>query len=896
MWDDKELLKKTDNLLDLVEKVNLDSLDINGVKKIYKDLIDVINYHNWLYYVKASPVISDWQYDKLFAFLKKIEQKFPELIRPDSPTQRLNVPIQEEFKKEKHKMPLLSLDNSYNPEDIKQWAEFVIRNIEPVKKELNLTDNISYHVEPKFDGSSVELVYEYWIFKKAITRWDWLEWEDVTENVKTIYNLPLVLDKAKNIKQLRLRWEVLMPKTSFERINKERAEKWLPLFANPRNAAAWSLRQLDPKQTAKRWLVIYVYDLLYLDIDQNLKENLKKNVKLEELRNFVSDENELLFESLFKLSIFLDKDFTKISQDDVIKFFIDIWLPVFWWEKIANSVDELINICTSEDTLKFFENQDIEFDWLVIKVNNLWTWPVLWMTAHHPRWAIAYKFPAKQVVTKLLSVDFQVGRTGIITPVANLQPVEIWWVTVSRATLHNFDFIKEKDIRIWDWVWVIRSWEVIPYVVNPVVERRNYTDCIEINWDNVKKDLKNIDLTAGNKLNLKEAVKIVYKNWLKNFEDNIEFKVSDRWKKDIICYDKDALNIDEVLVENINLKCRDKFLRLIEWLVNKWILIKILPPNCCPVCWSEVVKFVDEVYYYCSNINCPAQLKERLKYFVSKDCMDIEWLWDKLIDMLVDSWLVKHYADLYLLKLPQNKAKLLSLPLMGYKRVEDLLKQIEESKNRYLWRLINALGIRYVWKKTSKLLEKAIFLKLKKKAEQEASKVKKDWIKILEWLIDSFDREQLINLLTDEIFVSSIYGIWEKTVKSLKKYLTEPKNIDVIKQLYEVWVKFNIFEEFEEIKEADKEKNKPLVWIHFSITWKFPITRSKLVEILQSFWAEWDEQPKKTTNFILVWQDPGSKLQKAQKYGIEIIVWLENLIKKYPFLENILWKYKKWLF
>ena len=884
MFDTKRLNQLTDKYLKFIVENPIDKIDLETAKKIYQDLIDIINYHNYLYYVKAQPVISDYQYDQLYHYLEDLEKKFPQIISPESPTQRLNIPVQEEFKKAKHIVPLLSLENSYNADDIKNWADFVERALMWFRKVLPedyQNKKISYHIEPKFDGSSVELVYKNWKFVQAITRWDWFIWEDVTENVKTIYNLPMILKGAEHIKELRIRWEVLMPKSAFERLNAERQKQWLPLFANPRNAAAWSLRQLDPKETAKRWLIIYVYELLYIDYIDDIEREFSEEVKT--IYRNVDEFWKVLVKNIWNLTKILNKSFFDITQDNIIEWFKKLWLPVFEWEKVAEDIEEVVKICTSEDTLNFFENQEIEFDWLVIKVNELFTWPLLGMTAHHPRWAIAYKFPAKQVATKLLSVEFQVWRTGIITPVANLETVEIGGVKVSRATLHNFDFIKEKDIRVGDRVWVIRSWEVIPYVVWPIKEKRDVKVCISID------DINNIKQKYSNLKELIDLIVKVYNAWVDNFKDDFVLMASKWWKQDIICLSEDLVS-EEIKVLVSDEYNRSKVLDSLSQLVKYWALIKILPPNKCPVCWWKVVKFPDEVYFYCSNVNCPAQIKEKLKHFVSKQAMDIAGLGDKLIDLLVDAGLVHHYADIYKLKEPVNKAKLLSLPLMGPKRVEDLLKEIEESKYRPLWRLINALWIRYVGSKTSKLLEEAIFDRLKSKTKD---------IEELKKLIENFDRRQFIQFLSDRVFVWSIYGIGEKTVESLYKYLNEPHNQEVIKELYEVGVKFNIFEEFEKMLEHQKGEKLPMEGIHFSITGKFPIPRSKLVEILEKYWAVWDEQPKRTTDFILVWQDPGSKLQKAQKYGLKIVDSLDKLIELYPDIKDDIQKAlqaNRWLF
>ncbi len=911
MFDKRKLISLTEKYLNFIKHNFVEDIDFSQAKQIYEDLVKIINFHNWLYYVEANPVISDYEFDQLFDYLKKLEKKFPQLISPDSPTQRLTFQVQTEFKTAKHKVPLLSLDNTYNAEDLYQWYDFLKRQLNPLGIE-----KWSYVVEPKFDWSSVELVYKNGKFVQAITRWDGIIGEDVTENVKTIMNLPLELKWAEKIKELRLRGEVLMKKSVFERLNQQRAEQWLPLFANPRNAAAWSLRQLDPKITAQRWLVIYVYDLLYMELQEQQNISLFSNVKYK----FIDDNLKNTLSSLVSL---LKKPIFDVSQIDIYNLFERWWLPV--WDRIwyAKSIEEVIKICSSEETLSYFKSQDIEFDWLVIKISEIWIRWILGNTGHHPRWAVAYKFPAEQVSTRLISVDFQVGRTGIITPVANLQPVELWWVTISRATLHNFEYIKEKDIRLWDWVWVVRSGEVIPYIVGVIEERRSCKEGNKITEDENKitengKEKITEDLQKSQKIGGEN-----HRQFGSEITDNYELEkvladvlspkliqylnsLVSEWGGDIVCCSQKAeLNID--LSFNLNtwekFKCWDKLLNQLKILVKKNCLIKILPPNCCPVCGSETIKFPGEVYLYCGNINCPAQMKEKLKHFVSKDCMDIQWLGDKFIDLLVDSGLVKHFADIYKLKELDKYSKLVRLPLMWEKRIQDMFAEIEKSKDRHLRRLINALGIRYVGKKTAQILEKALAIKF---LQENFSELKTS-LNVLIWDVDlllqwvekwlqslsqakleevkkvlkSFDWQKFVEYLSDENFTANIYWIWEKTARSLHRYLTNPDNVQVVRELYEVGVRFNHFTLLDQLETQEQSGEKPLAGIHFSITGTFPISRSKIVKILESYGGKWDEQPKKTTHFILVWQNPGSKLTKAEKYWIEIIRDLSEIEKRW---------------
>ena len=396
---------------------NVSEKDIHN---FYIQLIDCLVDHNHLYYIENKPIISDKEYDEFFDYLKNIEEHFPQIITSNSPTQSLMGQISEWFNQAQHRIKLLSLENTYNAKDLEERDERIHKIL--IKQDID--NKISYNIEPKFDGLSVELIYKKWVFTQAITRGDGLVWEDVTENVRTIKNIPRKLQFPIDIQ---VRWEILMPKSVLKEINKEREEEWDIPFSNTRNAAAGSIKLLDPKEVAKRGLICYVYDVLAWSL------------KLEAWR-----------------------------QNNLEK----LWFPVFPRSEDRKNIQEVIDLCENPETKKHLEQQDIEFDGLVIKIKDEHQRKIIWATEHHPRRAVAYKFPAQLAATQVLSVNFQVGRTGIITPVANLEPVQLSGAKLQRVSLHNFDFIKEKDIHIHDRIWLQRSGEVIPYIVSVITDRR----------------------------------------------------------------------------------------------------------------------------------------------------------------------------------------------------------------------------------------------------------------------------------------------------------------------------------------------------------------------------------------------------------------------------------------
>lgn len=386
-------------------------------EKRIKELREEIRYHERKYYVENTPVISDYQFDMLMKELEHLESLFPDLITPDSPTQRVGGEPAEGFPTVFHDKPMLSLDNTYSYEEIREF-EKRIKRIIPEEK-------IDYVAELKIDGLSMSIVYENGILVRGVTRGDGIKGEDVTHNVRTIRSIPLKIEETRKVE---VRGEIYLPFASFKKINEERMEKGEPLFANPRNAAAGSMRTLDPKEVAGRGLDSFIY---YIFIDGNEPfETHWENLSLLKKLGFKTNPN----------------------------------------SRYCRDIEEVIEFCEEWNEKK--EKLDYEIDGVVIKVNSVRLQKLLGATSKFPRWAIAYKYPPKQAVTKLKEIIVQVGRTGALTPVAVFDPVELSGSTVSRATLHNEEEVQRKDIRIGDYIIVEKAGEVIPYVVGPVKERR----------------------------------------------------------------------------------------------------------------------------------------------------------------------------------------------------------------------------------------------------------------------------------------------------------------------------------------------------------------------------------------------------------------------------------------
>lgn len=423
MNKDKSIQQQATTLL----QKNISAEDINELKTI-------IQYLDRKYYIQSETLVEDYVYDQLFDALKKIETEQPELIAPDSPTQRVAQGLSNDFATVQHAVPMLSLDKCYNQEDLESFDESL--------RKLVLDQEITYHIEPKFDGSSIALLYENDLLVRAATRGDGIEGEDITANARTIKSIPLRVNfSAFGIHKIELRGEVVIAHNQFEKMNAEREKQGLKTFENSRNTASGSLRMKDSAEVAQRSLEAFIYQIGYIE-DKQGKAILSTT-----------------FQKQSEIIDWLDQKGFLVPKKET---------------KIVHSVKEAINYCL--DWQEKRNHYNYEIDGMVIKLDNIPLQNIVGHTAHHPRWAIAFKFKARQAITQLHSVEYQVGRTGAVTPVAKLAPVKLAGVTVSSVSLHNEDFIKEKEIELNDYVYVERAGDVIPYIAGvDKLQRKNTT-------------------------------------------------------------------------------------------------------------------------------------------------------------------------------------------------------------------------------------------------------------------------------------------------------------------------------------------------------------------------------------------------------------------------------------
>ena len=676
----RALQKTTDELLKAVTSGKLS-------EKKLKELKEVLRYHEYRYYILADPHVSDFEYDQLYKALETIEKEKPELTTKDSPTQRVAVGLTSHFPKVEHLVPMLSLENSYDADDLVDWDRKA--------REAAGLPSIEYCVEPKFDGASISLLYENDVLVRGATRGDGVTGDEITPNIRQVRAIPLSAKFSDyGLQLVEIRGEVLMNKNNFKKYNLQLAEQNLPPLANPRNAAAGSLRIKDPNEVKRRNLEAFLYNISFYQPD------LKKlPVPLQTHGGTL--------EMLWKLGF--------RSPEKEKKVVSGIEAVIAWCEAFEKKRDDL----------------PYEIDGMVIKVNDVALQDRLGMTTHHPRWAIAFKFKARQGTSKLKTVEFQVGRTGSITPVAKIDPVPIGGVMVGSISLFNEDVIREKDLRIGDTVLVERAGDVIPYIVKPMV-----------------------DLRTGNEK-------------------------------------------------------------------------KILFPSQCPVCKDELYKLPDEAAWRCNNINCEAQVLERMFHFTSKDAMDIRGFGEANIRKFYELKLLTTIPGIY--KLPYDTIG--SLEGFGKKSIENLQASVEKSKEQPLHRLLYALGIRYVGETTAKTLARSV---------KHALDFRKFSIEELQELED----------------------IGPKVAGSIFQFFQNDDNIQMLKELEAAGV------HLEKKKEERPASLSILNGQTFLFTGSLPtLKRTDAEEMVELHGGKLLGSVSSKLNFLVVGEDAGSKLEKAKKIG-----------------------------
>lgn len=647
-----------------------------------KELVELLNRYAYEYYTKDAPSVSDSEYDQLYRELVELETAHPDEILPESPTHRVGGVVLKGFTKYQHQYPLYSLQDAFSREELEAFDQ-------RVRKEF---PSISYVCELKIDGLSISLTYENGVLVTGATRGDGSVGEDITENLKRVKDIPLVLPEPVNIT---VRGECYMPRASFDRVNQIRQENGEPEFANPRNAAAGTLRQLDTKIVAKRNLATFLYQEVS-PTDQSSQEGvLEKLARL----GFVVNQERVLAEDMEHIWDFI--------------------------QKVAQLREDL----------------PYDIDGIVIKVNDLAVQEELGFTVKAPKWAVAYKFPAEEKEAKILSVDWTVGRTGVVTPTANLTPVQLAGTTVSRATLHNVDYIAEKDIHQNDTVIVYKAGDIIPAVLRVVKDKR----------------------------------------------------VSDQ---------------------------------------------AIAIPTHCPSCQSELLHFEDEVALRCINPLCPAQIKEGLNHFASRDAMNITGLGPAVVEKLFAAQLVEDVAGIYRLTVED----LLTLEGFKEKSAEKLYEAIQASKENSAEKLLFGLGIRHVGSKVSQIL-----------------------------LQEFHDLDQLAT--ADPERIASIDSLGMVVAESLKRYFAQEGSKRLLQELKEAGVNRTYLGE----KVAT---DAALSGMTVVLTGKLErLTRSEAKAKLESLGAKVTGSVSKKTDLVVAGSDAGSKLTKAQELGIQVEdeAWLESL-------------------
>ncbi len=652
--------------------------DKNEIERLRREL----RRHDILYYVNDNPEITDREYDRLMQALKDLEEKHPEWITPDSPTQRVGGKVADKFEPVVHKAPMLSLDNTYNVDELKEFHKRVVKNLGSEK-------GVDYVVDLKYDGLAVTLIYENGVLVRGATRGDGKSGEDITAGLKTIRSIPLSISTDKEpFQSLEVRGEVYMERKAFEKLNREREANGETPFANPRNAAAGSVRLLDPAVTAARPLKIFIYSIGYMD-------HMPFKTHMDAMRKLKS----------------LD-------------------LPVSPGLRLCKRFNEVLGLVEEWKDKK--NSLPYEVDGLVIKVNSFKLQEKLGATAKHPRWSAAFKYEAEQTTTEILDIVCQVGRTGSITPVAVLEPVFLSGSTVGRATLHNEDEIRNKDIRIGDRVVIQKAGEIIPQVVR---------------------------------------------------------------------------------VANASGKKRGQPFKM---------------PVRCPECDSPIERPEGDAAWRCVNPACPAQWKERLLHFASRNAMDIDHLGPAVIDQLADNGHVRNFSDLYTLKLEE----LAALERLAGKSAQNLLDSIEKSKAAGLARLLHGLGVRHVGQRAALVLAQTF---------------------------PSLDK--LLAAKFEEL--ESVMEIGPTIAESLRGYLERKENLEELRKLEKLGVKVVA----ERSATGDSLSGK-----QFVLTGALEeMARDRAKEEIVSRGGRVTSSVSAKTDYLVAGADPGSKLDKSRKLGVKVL-------------------------
>lgn len=673
------------------------------VPKEIDALREVLRFHEQRYYVLNDPLISDFEYDTLYKQLEKLETENPDLIVSDSPTQRVAKGLTAAFPAVQHLVPMLSLDNSYNADDLLDFDR-------KAREQTGLSE-IEYCIEPKFDGASISLIYEDDQLVRGATRGDGVQGDDITPNIRQIRSIPLSAKFSRyGLQTVEIRGEVLINKNNFKAFNDALAEQGLPPLANPRNAAAGTLRIKDPLEVRRRKLEAFVYHVSYYTELPGQDAGIHSH----------SQTLEMLAELGFR------------SPDRE--------------KKVVRGIQAVIDYCTEFEAHR--DDLPYEIDGMVIKVNGFEQQDRMGMTTHHPRWAMAYKFKARQATSRLLRVEYQVGRTGNIGPVAKIEPVGIGGVTVSSVSLFNEDLIREKDIRIGDRVLVERAGDVIPYIVKPLTELRTGAEQI------------------------------------------IQF------------------------------------------------------PKNCPSCGDELYRVPEEAAWRCTNMNCGAQILERLMHFASKDAMDIRGLGEANIKKFNELGLLTSVPDVYRL----DFEALGQLEGFGKKSIDNLRNAIEHSKKQPLHRLIFALGIRFVGETMAKTLANAV--------------------------------HHLLDLAKmDEAALQNLEDVGPKVAASVSQFFSNDDNIQMIRELEQLGL--NLTND-----RASAHTSGNLEGLTFLFTGTLSrLKRSEAETLVEQNGGKLLSGVSSKLNFLVAGEDAGSKLEKAKKItSIKIISEDEflNLVPQQP--------------